>query len=138
MDWPLPTTIKALRGFLGLTEYYWKLIWNNGKIVTPLTSMLKNNSFQWTNIAWEAFHNLKRATSEPHVPALPDFSKSFIVECDASGVGRIGAVLMQEGRPFLSKALKGKALFYPPMRRNCPHSCWLFKNGGHISLVSIL
>uniref|UniRef100_A0A2N9HGB9 RNA-directed DNA polymerase n=1 Tax=Fagus sylvatica TaxID=28930 RepID=A0A2N9HGB9_FAGSY len=80
VNWPKPQTLKALRGFLGLTEM--------------------------------AFERLKEACSQPPCLALPDFSKTFVVECDASGYG-IGAVLMQVGRPlaFYSQALKGKALF---------------------------
>jgi hypothetical protein len=81
------------------------------QIAAPLIAMLRKNSFVWIDAAEKAFHLLKMAVTHAHVLALPNFAQSFVIECDASGVG-IGVVLMQNSRPiaFLSKALMGRAM----------------------------
>ena len=94
-DWPHPKTLKILHGFLGLTGYYHKFVKNYEKIAAPLTALLKKNSFTWTLAATQAFQTLKMVICTTPILALPDFTKTFLLECDASKKG-IGAVLMKE------------------------------------------
>jgi hypothetical protein len=113
-DWLHPKTLKILRGFLGLIGYYCKFIKNYGKIATPLMDLLKKNSFTWTPAVAQDFQTLKTTMCTTPVLALPDFTKTFVLECDASGKG-ISIVLMQEGQPlaFTSKQLSEKNLGKP-------------------------
>ncbi|XP_070047083.1 uncharacterized mitochondrial protein AtMg00860-like [Nicotiana tomentosiformis] len=93
-NWPLPTIIKQLRGFLGLTGYYRRFIREFGVISKLLTDLLKKDNFKWSPAGSTAFEQLKSALTQAPVLAFSDVNKTFMVEIDARGQG-ISVVLMQ-------------------------------------------
>lgn len=119
-DWPIPTHLNQLRGFLGLSGYCRKFIKHYGVISKPLTDLLKKNIvFLCTPQHQQCFDTLKQALISASILAPLDFTKGFTMETDASAIG-IGAILMQDNHPvaYLSKALGPKHKPYPLMKKS--------------------
>jgi hypothetical protein len=95
-----------VHAFLGLANYYRCFIKGYGDIATPLTAPLHKDAFHWGPEADAMFRALQFALMTAPVLQLPVFTESFIVQCDASGMG-IKVVLHQGRGPvaFFSRRL---------------------------------
>ena len=94
---PLPSNIKEVRTFLGLTGYYCRFIPNYATVAQPLTKLTSKeycNNFVWTDECTAAFDKLKQLLCSAPILCYPDFDREFILQTDASDVG-LGAVLSQ-------------------------------------------
>lgn len=122
-NWPTPSSTKELRGFLGLAGYYRKFVRHFGILAKPLSELLRKHSlFSGPQFMSNLFRLSKNAVSSALVLALPNFSKPFSIETDASATG-IGAVLIQDGHhwPISAKLLVLAAAVSVHMKRNTWH-----------------
>lgn len=60
-DWPPPSNVKGLRGFLGLAGFYGKFIKNYAGITQTLTALVRKDSFHWDGETQYALDQLKHA-----------------------------------------------------------------------------
>ena len=87
--------MKQLRRFLGMAGWYRRFIPNFATVTAPLTNLLKKGKgFQWTEEAQSSFGELKELLCTAPVLANPDYTKPFIIQCDARKLG-VSVVLAQ-------------------------------------------
>ncbi|KAL2892377.1 Retrovirus-related Pol polyprotein from transposon 17.6 [Bienertia sinuspersici] len=92
---PPPTSVKAVRSFLGHAGFYRRFIRDFSKITKPLTSLLqKESEFVFDDLCMEAFCRIKQALVSAPIVQPPDWSLPFELMCDASDTA-VGAVLGQ-------------------------------------------
>ena len=96
MNWPIPTCPKEVRSFVGIASFYRRFVRDFSKIARPLTDLTrKETEFVWGSAQEKAFETLKKALCSAPILCLPDFSKPFVVNTDASDIA-VGAVLQQD------------------------------------------
>jgi hypothetical protein len=109
-----PKTVKQVRSFIGMINFYRKFIHNFSLIAAPLTKLTKKNvPFVWDTDCAKAFETLKLRIVEDVVLKHPDFSREFCIFTDASDFA-VGSVLTQDGKPveFFSRKLLDAELNY--------------------------
>ncbi|GFV95594.1 retrovirus-related Pol polyprotein from transposon 297 [Trichonephila clavipes] len=93
-DFPRPTTKTQVRSFLGLVGYYSHYIPNYSTIASPLTDALKGKikkeKITWDEKCGKAFEELKAKLVSQPILFAPDFATDFILQTDASEVGKTG------------------------------------------------
>ena len=103
--WPVPTSAKAVRQFLGFAGYYRRFVKDFSKVAKPLFALTSYSKkgvkktrsdppFVWTAECQEAFDHLRQSLMSPPILAYPDYSRPFLLYTDASNLG-LGAVLSQ-------------------------------------------
>ena len=110
-----PSNVSQLRSFLGSAEWLAKFVDAYALLKAPLNRLLRDSvRWSWGAAEQSAFEAIRTRLADPSILQLPDLSKPFVVETDASGVG-LGAVLMQDGRPvaYASRALKPSEVAAP-------------------------
>jgi len=139
MNAPPPRTLKQLRAFLGLANFYRKYVPNFAIIAAPLTDATRKcspNDIPWNEARDQAFQELKKRISSLVILRLLDVSQPFILQTDASHLG-VGAVLLQEDntgekRPiaFASRKLlprESRYLKVSMIERECLAITWEIK-----------
>lgn len=125
MDYPIPKTVKELRRFLGMLNFYRRFVPKAAKCQAPLNSLLEGTNIKgshpvhMTQELLQAFEECKKSLSNYTLLAHPDPNAELSIATDASDVA-IGAVLQQkkngnwEPLAFFSKKLA------PPQRKYSP------------------
>ncbi|RDY01357.1 Retrovirus-related Pol polyprotein from transposon 17.6, partial [Mucuna pruriens] len=99
-NWSTPKMLGEVRIFYELDKFYRCFVKDFSILASPLNEIVKQYiGFKWEEIQERAFQALKERLTNTPILALPNFSKTFELKCNASNV-RVVAVLLQEGHPI--------------------------------------
>lgn len=91
-----PRNVKDIRSFLGMVNYYRRVIPNYSQYSSELTRLTKKGvPFDWTPACERGFQGLKNALTSAEIMAYPQIGKPFKLYTDACDYA-VGAILVQD------------------------------------------
>ena len=85
LEWPTPKTVRSVRSFLGLANFYRRFIKDYAQVAHPLNGLTKKHqAFEWKESQQTAFNTLKQRFTTTPILAFLDIDKQFRLETDAS------------------------------------------------------
>lgn len=100
INFEVPKTVRQIRRFLGMTNYYRRFIADFSGVTAPISDLLKGKprKIQWTEKANEAFNHLKKLMISAPILTNPNFNEEFSLQTDASDLAVAGILTqIQEG-----------------------------------------
>ncbi|CAI5774520.1 Hypothetical predicted protein [Podarcis lilfordi] len=98
-NWPIPTSKKKVRAFLGLAGFYRNFFPKFSELAAPLTNLTRKKepeSVEGTSAGQQSFDALKNSLTTGPVLIAPNHDLEFTIFTDASNAG-IRAMLCQPG-----------------------------------------
>ena len=93
---PAPTSVREIRGFIGMCSYYRRFIPNFSQIAEPLIDLTRKYAkFKWSETCQKAFDYLKESLTVVPLLTYPDINKPYVLYTDASD-DCVGACLTQQ------------------------------------------
>ena len=96
-----PKTVRDVRKFLGLANYYRRFVKDFAKIARPLNNLTrKEEKWKWGDEQQKAFEQLKQVFTSRPLLVAPDINKEFRVEPDASNfaTGGVLSIKCEDGK----------------------------------------
>lgn len=120
LEWQPPTSVKGVRSFLGLANFYRCFVACFAEIAVPLTNLTKKKAvWRWGETENSAFERLKKIFASEPVLAQWDPDRKTILEADCSGYALGGCLSQIDAtgtvRPiaYYSRRLNGAEVNYP-------------------------
>ena len=116
-EWPKPSSVKELRGWLGVCNYNRRFIKNIGDLTAPLNHLTRKHvPFVWSKHCQESFDKMKSILCSDILLRHPRYDRKFTITTDGATKNGIGGLISQECP--ITKELKPVAFTGRALKKN--------------------